>query len=724
MNKIFYLINNRYHSKSYSQWDKDIYGKEINFTKEVYLTWVGMAVTIAASLLFFFDISRLTYRSIVSSQWENVIEQVIFIIIFFFLIYGNILYQFTRRGYMKRLLKHRPASWNQLEQFFSKPAPALTILIPSYKEETEVIRQSLLSSALQIYPDKRVVLLIDDPPNPKNPSDLNALLQTTQIVKDTYSLFNEQRDKLTRDYSGFLQRIENGRFDPCAEAIYLSHSYTQISDWFKKQIPDIDIENHADELFIEKILLDSVRYYDQRSKEMRESAARKEVDFSEDKFILEYKKIVGIFNVEITSFQRKRYENLSHEPNKAMNLNSYIGLMGKNYAEIKRGNKIFLEETDLPDCTEIPSSDFLITLDADSILMPDYAIRLIHIMEQKENSRYAVVQTPYSAFPSPCGLLERVAGATTDMQYLIHQGFTHYQSTYWVGANALLRTKSLVDICEETMERGYPVKIFIQDRTVIEDTESTINMVDKGWKLFNYPARLSYSATPPDFGSLIIQRARWANGGLIILPKLLRFLARGPQQWKKAPEGFFRLHYLFSIAAVNIGLPILLFYPFSDDLSNIWLPLTSLPYYYFCGRDLIQAGYNFRDLFRVYALNLLLIQVNLEGVFKSIHQSIVKHKIPFKRTPKIADRTVTPVLHLILAYSIVLYLLVGFCVDFSNSRWMHATFSLFNAGFFIYAIRYFIGFKETYEDMLEWKSKPKPIQPILTDYTTSQENIS
>ena len=36
----------------------------------------------------------------------------------------------------------------------------------------------------------------------------------------------------------------------------------------------------------------------------------------------------------------------------------------------------------------------------------------------------------------------------------------------------------------------------------------------------NYPERLSYSATPPDFGSLVVQRRRWANGGLLILPKL------------------------------------------------------------------------------------------------------------------------------------------------------------------------------------------------------------
>ena len=45
--------------------------------------------------------------------------------------------------------------------------PTLTTIIPSYQEDARVIRNTLLSAALQEYPDKRVVLLIDDPFVPK-----------------------------------------------------------------------------------------------------------------------------------------------------------------------------------------------------------------------------------------------------------------------------------------------------------------------------------------------------------------------------------------------------------------------------------------------------------------------------------------------------------------------------------------------------------------------------
>ena len=44
-----------------------------------------------------------------------------------------------------------------------------------------------------------------------------------------------------------------------------------------------------------------------------------------------YRRLVWIFRADVTSFERKRFASLSHEPNKAMNLNSYIGLMGGRY---------------------------------------------------------------------------------------------------------------------------------------------------------------------------------------------------------------------------------------------------------------------------------------------------------------------------------------------------------------------------------------------------------
>jgi hypothetical protein len=416
-----------------------------------------------------------------------------------------------------------------------------------------------------------------------------------------------------------------------------------------------------------------------------------------------------MFTVEVTSFERKRYLNLSHEVNKAMNLNSYIGLMGKSFRKRFRDGSLHLEEVDSSEADfAVPDADYLITLDADSVVSPDYALRLIHLMEQPGNERVAVAQTPYSAVPNPPGVLERIAGATTDIQYIIHQGFTGYDATYWVGANALLRKSALMDIAVIDEERGFPVKRYIQDRTVIEDTESSIDLVNRGWRLYNYPERLSYSATPPDFGSLIVQRRRWANGGLIILPKLLRFLARGPISRNTLAEGFMRIHYLVSITAVNLGLVILLAFPFTESIRSLWLPVTALPYFLLYMRDLELIGYRRSDLFRVYALNLLLIPVNLGGVFKSLQQAWTKKKIPFGRTPKVQGRTAAAPLYVFAEYALLLHWAVSALADFFVGRWVHGVCALGNASFLLYAILRFVGLRESLEDVIAALPRRRP----------------
>jgi len=324
-------------------------------------------------------------------------------------------------------------------------------------------------------------------------------------------------------------------------------------------------------------------------------------------------------------------------------------------------------------------------------------LRLVHVMQQPQHARTAVIQTPYSAVPHPPRLLERIAGATTDMQYLIHQGFTACGATFWVGANALLRKVALDDIVTTKIERGYVVRLYVQDWTVIEDTESSVDLILRHWQLHNYPERLSYSATPSDFGALIIQRRRWANGGLLILPKLLHYL-RG--RWlRRFPEGFMRIHYLISPAAVNLGVLLILMYPLEKPLRIAWLPLTALPYYLLYGRDLVLAGYRWIDLFRVYALNLLLIPVNLGGVLKSLQQAVTGRTIPFSRTPKVAGRTTAPPTYVLCELLLIGYCLVGASVDAWHGRWMHALFALINAGILGYAFARFVGFREGLEDL-------------------------
>ena len=140
----------------------------------------------------------------------------------------------------------------------------------------------------------------------------------------------------------------------------------------------------------------------------------------------------------------------------------------------------------------------------------------------------------------------------------------------------------------------------------------------------------------------------------------------------------------------NIAVPVLLLYPFEENLRSFWLPLSALPYFLIYGRDLVLAGYRWVDLPRVYALNLMLIPVNLGGVLKSLQQGITGARIPFKSTPKVSGVTSAPPVYVVAEFAIIAYCLADAAADSMFGRWFHATFAAVNAGFFIYALVNFV----------------------------------
>src|SRR5690606_24594461 len=215
--------------------------------------------------------------------------------------------------------------------------------------------------------------------------------------------------------------------------------------------------------------------------------------------------------------------------------------------------------------------------------------------------------------------------------HILHQGMSHFGATFWVGANAVIRKQAIEDLAEIEYVNGFPVKRFIQDRTVIEDTESSIDLAMHGWTLINYPERLSYSATPPDFGSLVVQRRRWANGGLLILPKYIAQIRKRRNQNEIVPltEVLLRVNYMASIAWASFGLIFLLAYPYDGRLLSPLVILAAAPYFIAMASDLKYCGYNRTDILRIYGFNLILLPVNLAGVLKSMQQALTAKKIPF-----------------------------------------------------------------------------------------------
>ncbi len=673
-------------------------------TRELGLTQLSLAVTGAAAALLLWSTGKIAWSALQQQDLLRILEASLFGVLSGFLVYGNLCYQVARLGRLRRFEEHRASDADDAVSCFGADAPGLTILIPSYKEEISVIRQTLLSAALQDYPNKRVVLLLDDPPAPKTRQDLVALWAARNLPFELQTLLASAYRYVTTAKSAFHSRQSGNVRALKEECVRLADCFRWTGEWFEMQAKLAPIDSHTDVWFVEHILTQPAQTC--RAQATEWFARRNHLldvpaeDLRQD-MEAAYTQLAARFEVEFDVFERKQYCNLSHEPNKAMNLNSFLGLMGKRVKPMLRKDGLHLEEISSPSAGRlIPDTPYVITLDADSLLQPRYATTLVRFMEQPEHARVAVAQTPYSALPNPPGILERTAGATTDIQYLVHQGFTRFGATFWVGANALLKKSALEDICTEEREGAKTIRRYIQDRTVIEDTESTVDLLSKGWSLHNHPERLAYSATPPDFGSLVIQRARWANGGLIIFPKLLSFLCRAPKQPQTMVQALLQTHYLTSLAFAPLSVLLLLSVPFASGLMTIWMPLAALPYFALYTRDLRLMGYRpVRDLIRVYALNLLLIPVHLTGAVTSVRQALAGTKIPFRRTPKVSGRTRTSGMDLALQLVMVGMSAVLGIYYASQTRWISGTFALVNAALLLYGIKQFIGFAEFRQDL-------------------------
>jgi cellulose synthase/poly-beta-1,6-N-acetylglucosamine synthase-like glycosyltransferase len=670
---------------------------------DAHLTLICIAFTMVASGFAFADIGTIALQKVQEERWLNLVEQVIFAFAVAFLIYGNLVYQLARFGAVRRSDAHRSAPEKDFRALFRGHSPSISVLIPSHKEEPQVVLCTMLSAALMEYPAKRIVLLVDDPPNPQAHGDRELLNKVRLLANEASAMLAGAR-AFCQSELHLLRNRSQAALNCEYERRRLTAAWRTTALHLDNLARSFDGGDHAQRFFVDHVLRRPAEALRKRARLLGTHASATSDQLQAEQLELEYRRLLSRFAAEFDTFERKCFSNLSHAPNKAMNINSYLALMGRSVCVDvdERGEHMIRDALAGEDALDVPASDYVITLDADSMLLSEYALRLVHFMEDPKNSRVGIIQTPYSAYSGATSPIEQIAAITTDIQHIVHQGSTQYNGTFWVGANAVIRRAALADIAVSQMEEGRLVTKFIQDRTVIEDTESTVDLMLKGWKLYNYPARLAYSATPPDFGSLVIQRRRWANGGLIIVGKLLRYFAREPKTPARFLQAFVQTHYLTSLAGASVGVLLLILFPFEEAMRSIWLPLTAAPYFYLYGRDMVQNGYRWRQLPGVYALNLLLLAVNLGGVTKSIHQMVTGRGTPFARTPKVAERTPAPALYVVSAFVLVLYCFFGAAVDALAERWAHATFALMNAVLFTYAFAVFVGPRNALEDVALW----------------------
>jgi cellulose synthase/poly-beta-1,6-N-acetylglucosamine synthase-like glycosyltransferase len=668
--------------------------------RRIAMTRLAIVMTVTAWLSYFIIWLINDFLSPLYSSTRSRAEAIIYLLIVTLLTASALAYLLSRLGFCYRTRSHRRASRAMLDHFYDSNDPTLTVIVPSYQEEEHVIRNTLLSAALQEYPHKRIVLLIDDPPVPRTRRARDQLLAAQAMPRKIAALLAGPAARYSRALEEFEARYGAQPWADLKAMTDLAAHYETAVSWMRELAASLEVTDHADAFFCNEVAHRIAGDLQSAAWALRDAVAENVV-VSHTHLRRLYRRLIWIFRAELTSFERKQYSSLSHEPNKAMNLNSYIGLMGGSYREVRTVTGLVLAPAGQaqPDL-QVPDPDYVLTLDADSVLLPEYCLRLVHLLEQSEHRDTAIAQTPYSAFPGSATRIERIAGATTDLQYIVHQGLTYYNATFWVGANAIIRKRALDAIMEKSYIGDWEIRRYIRDRTVIEDTESTIDMGIHGWRLFNYPERLSYSATPPDFGSLCIQRQRWANGGLLILPKLRqqRRARRERGERTRFGELFLRWNYMASICWSSFSLLVLLVFPFSSTLISPLLGVVALPYFLAMASDLRYCGYKRIDAARIYGFNLVLLPVNLAGTISSLVQGITASKSAFARTPKVRDRTVAPPFFVIAPYLVIGLAAVTFYSAYWHDRVENMAYAALNIVLACYATVAFIGVRYSIAD--------------------------
>ena len=109
------------------------------------------------------------------------LDALLYMVVVTLLTASALAYLVARLGFLYRARLHRRMPRAMIDGSSTPPHPASRRSCRRTARKRSVIRQTLLSTALQEYADLRIVLLIDDPPNPSEP-DYRDLLEAARAA--------------------------------------------------------------------------------------------------------------------------------------------------------------------------------------------------------------------------------------------------------------------------------------------------------------------------------------------------------------------------------------------------------------------------------------------------------------------------------------------------------------------------------------------------------------
>lgn len=188
------------------------------------------------------------------SGHASLLETIGFLIAVSLLAASATAYLFGRLGFYYRARQHRRMPRAKIDEFFAHRQPTLTALVPSYQEEPGVILMTLLSTALQEYPDLRVVLLIDDPPNPRYTGPRRLLDSALALPAEVERLLSEPCHRFDLALERFELTVDPDEETSYEDLLALAGEYEYAAAWIESLAKQYKISDHNERFFTNHVL--------------------------------------------------------------------------------------------------------------------------------------------------------------------------------------------------------------------------------------------------------------------------------------------------------------------------------------------------------------------------------------------------------------------------------------------------------------------------------------
>ena len=273
-----------------------------------------------------------------------------------------------------------------------------------------------------------VVLLIDDPPNPDDPHNLALLESARALPAQINDMLAARRASGSSTRSSSSRRASSHAARSRSRACGRSRPTTSRRARSSRRSRRTSTRRTPTEKFVRNEVIGGLANDLTTVAGALQRAADEGATLPPARMVQLYRRLVLDVPRRGLELRAQALPSLSHEANKAMNLNSYIGLMGGSYLE--------RADAGAARCC-VPARG----AGAD-LVVPDARLRAhprrrqraaagvlpaarATCMEQPENAaRRGRRRRRTRAFPGAATRIERIAGATTDLQHIVHQGMT------------------------------------------------------------------------------------------------------------------------------------------------------------------------------------------------------------------------------------------------------------------------------------------------------------